>query len=217
MVREIDADRETPKEVQARIKTMLTFLTSLMTWFDQIVQLPKGTLVALMKLGAKVGALVPKPVPLVVSFWALDASRMRAEGLTASAATPSLVVGGVLGFVGLVRSYRTAPEAGPGGIELTIVFLLAGIAAALAPIAGVASAFGGQAPLEAVKVAAACVAVPLTVLIVAALGAIQRITREYAARAGKPFDPLPVLFLSVALALIVCTAVVASTLSHGAA
>jgi DNA-binding transcriptional regulator GbsR (MarR family) len=60
MVREIEGDSETPREVQARIKSMLTFIANLTTWFDQIVQLPKATLVALMKLGAKVGALVPR-------------------------------------------------------------------------------------------------------------------------------------------------------------
>jgi DNA-binding transcriptional regulator GbsR (MarR family) len=59
-VLEMEDDRETPREVQVRIKNMLGFLTNLMSWFEQIVQLPKATLIGLMKLGAKVGSLVPK-------------------------------------------------------------------------------------------------------------------------------------------------------------
>jgi DNA-binding transcriptional regulator GbsR (MarR family) len=58
-VLEMDEDRDTPKEAQARIRDMLGFLTRLTSWFDQVVQLPKGTLVALMKLGAKIGSFVP--------------------------------------------------------------------------------------------------------------------------------------------------------------
>jgi DNA-binding transcriptional regulator GbsR (MarR family) len=57
-VRDMETERETPDEVRARIKNMLSFLTNLTGWFDQIVQLPKVTLVALMKLGAKVGSFV---------------------------------------------------------------------------------------------------------------------------------------------------------------
>jgi DNA-binding transcriptional regulator GbsR (MarR family) len=59
-VAELDKDRDTPKEVKARIENMLSFLSNLTAWFDQIMQLPRTTLVALMKLGAKVGKLIPK-------------------------------------------------------------------------------------------------------------------------------------------------------------
>lgn len=59
-VAELDKDRDTPKEVKARIENMLSFLSNLTTWFDQIMQLPRTTLVALMKLGAKVGNLIPR-------------------------------------------------------------------------------------------------------------------------------------------------------------
>jgi DNA-binding transcriptional regulator GbsR (MarR family) len=57
---EMEKDRDTPKEVKARIEGMLDFLTNLTTWFAQMMQLPKMTLLALMKLGAKVGSLVPR-------------------------------------------------------------------------------------------------------------------------------------------------------------
>jgi hypothetical protein len=54
----METERETPDAVRTRIKDLLSFLTNLTGWFDQIVQLPKTTLVALMKLGAKVGSFV---------------------------------------------------------------------------------------------------------------------------------------------------------------
>ena len=55
-------DRETPTEVKARIEQMLTFISTLTEWFDQIKTLPKATLVALMKMGARIAQLVPKSV-----------------------------------------------------------------------------------------------------------------------------------------------------------
>ena len=59
-VLEMDEDRETPPEVKKRIEEMLTFISTLTNWFDQVVQLPKATLVALMKLGSKVARFVSK-------------------------------------------------------------------------------------------------------------------------------------------------------------
>jgi fluoride ion exporter CrcB/FEX len=56
----MEKDRDTPKEVKARIEGMLGFLTTLTTWFDQIIQLPKSTLLGVMKLGAKVASFVPR-------------------------------------------------------------------------------------------------------------------------------------------------------------
>jgi DNA-binding transcriptional regulator GbsR (MarR family) len=57
---EMSEDRATPKEVKARIENMLGFLTSLTSWFDQMKQLPRSTLIALMKLGGKVATFLPK-------------------------------------------------------------------------------------------------------------------------------------------------------------
>jgi DNA-binding transcriptional regulator GbsR (MarR family) len=59
-VLEMEGDEETPKEVKKRIQNMLTFVTTLTDWFDQVKQLPKTTLVTLMKMGAKVVKLLPK-------------------------------------------------------------------------------------------------------------------------------------------------------------
>ncbi|HUN46735.1 MAG TPA: MarR family transcriptional regulator [Stellaceae bacterium] len=51
-------DKETPAEVKARIERMLTFMETLSDWYVQVSRLPKSTLVALMKMGAKVGRFI---------------------------------------------------------------------------------------------------------------------------------------------------------------
>jgi DNA-binding transcriptional regulator GbsR (MarR family) len=55
-------DKETPVEVKAKIEQMLTFISTLTEWFDQVKMLPKATLVALMRMGAKIAQIVPKSV-----------------------------------------------------------------------------------------------------------------------------------------------------------
>jgi DNA-binding transcriptional regulator GbsR (MarR family) len=59
-IRELENDRETPKAVQARMRDMCGFVSTLSTWFDEMARLPKTTLIALMKLGARVRKLLPK-------------------------------------------------------------------------------------------------------------------------------------------------------------
>ena len=39
---------------------MLGFLTNITTWFDQMLALPRATVLTLMKLGAKIANVVPK-------------------------------------------------------------------------------------------------------------------------------------------------------------
>ncbi len=57
---EMEDDRETPEEIKQRIRRMLTFVETLANWYDQVIALPKPTLVALMKMGAKVGRFIGK-------------------------------------------------------------------------------------------------------------------------------------------------------------
>ncbi|MBT5415105.1 MAG: MarR family transcriptional regulator [Rhodospirillaceae bacterium] len=57
-VDEAEDDPHTPKEVKRRMTRMLDFMETLTTWYRQMVRLPKGTLVALMKMGGKVAKLV---------------------------------------------------------------------------------------------------------------------------------------------------------------
>jgi hypothetical protein len=52
--------RKTPNDVKRRIGEMLGFLSTLTEWFDQMIELPRSTLVALMKLGTKVANLLPR-------------------------------------------------------------------------------------------------------------------------------------------------------------
>jgi DNA-binding transcriptional regulator GbsR (MarR family) len=58
--RELEDDRDTPKEAKVRIENMLEFLTNVSTWFDQMMTLPRATVMTLMKLGAKIATFVPK-------------------------------------------------------------------------------------------------------------------------------------------------------------
>ena len=56
--KEMQHDLETPDEVKQRIDNMLTFITTLTSWYEQVTSLPKSTLIALMKMGATVGRFV---------------------------------------------------------------------------------------------------------------------------------------------------------------
>ncbi len=58
--RELESDRETPREAKLRIENMADFLTTLTTWFDQMLTLPKASVMTLMKLGAKIANFVPR-------------------------------------------------------------------------------------------------------------------------------------------------------------
>ena len=50
----------TGEEAKARIENMLGFLTSVTTWFDQMMALPRSTVMTLMKLGTKIANFIPK-------------------------------------------------------------------------------------------------------------------------------------------------------------
>lgn len=56
---ELETDKVTPAFAKERINTMLSFMSTLAGWFDQIKAVPKPTLVALMKMGATVAKFVP--------------------------------------------------------------------------------------------------------------------------------------------------------------
>jgi len=58
--RELESDRETPREAKVRIENMLEFLTNVSTWFDQMMTLPRASVMTLMKLGSKIANFVPK-------------------------------------------------------------------------------------------------------------------------------------------------------------
>lgn len=51
-------DEAAPKQLRERITRMHEFISTLSTWYDQVRQLPKPTLVTLMKLGGKIARFV---------------------------------------------------------------------------------------------------------------------------------------------------------------
>ena len=55
---DMQSDTDTPDEVKERISTMLSFVETMTDWFEQVMRLPKSTLVALLKLGGKVASFV---------------------------------------------------------------------------------------------------------------------------------------------------------------
>jgi DNA-binding transcriptional regulator GbsR (MarR family) len=57
-VLEAGEDKETDPEIKARIERMLEFLETLSGWYLEMRRLPRKTLVALMKMGAKVARAV---------------------------------------------------------------------------------------------------------------------------------------------------------------
>jgi DNA-binding transcriptional regulator GbsR (MarR family) len=57
---EMEDDEQTPDEVKTRIRTMLTFISTLTDWFDDVKAVPKTTLVVLMKMGSGITKLLPK-------------------------------------------------------------------------------------------------------------------------------------------------------------
>lgn len=58
-VLEMDEDKETSSEIKTKIESMLTFVSTLTEWFDQVKALPKSKLITLMKMGATVAKLIP--------------------------------------------------------------------------------------------------------------------------------------------------------------
>jgi DNA-binding transcriptional regulator GbsR (MarR family) len=58
-VAEAREDRQTDPEIKTRLEGMLTFIETLTRWYDEVRRIPKSTLVALMKMGAKVARFVP--------------------------------------------------------------------------------------------------------------------------------------------------------------
>ena len=52
-------DSETPEDVKRRIEDVLTFIETLTNWYLQVSRLSRGTLIKLIKLGARISTIVP--------------------------------------------------------------------------------------------------------------------------------------------------------------
>ena len=57
-VEDAKTEAETPAEVKKRIERMLSFVEATADWYEQIKRLPRGTLLALMKMGTRVSKLI---------------------------------------------------------------------------------------------------------------------------------------------------------------
>lgn len=57
---EVQAEKETDPVTKERIKNMLEFVESTSDWYEQISEIPTGTLTKLMALGTKITKLVKK-------------------------------------------------------------------------------------------------------------------------------------------------------------
>lgn len=55
---EAKRDNETPEQVKERIAAMLEFLEEMTGWYDQIRQMPRPTLLKLMRMGTRVAKIV---------------------------------------------------------------------------------------------------------------------------------------------------------------
>ena len=53
-------DNETPREVRERMQETLDVMRMFDTWYSQVVRLPHGSQLALLKLGAKIAKFLPK-------------------------------------------------------------------------------------------------------------------------------------------------------------
>lgn len=58
--RELATDKKTPAAVKEKIRAMGKFLGDMLDWYQQVVQLPKGSLKALIRMGAKIIHVLPK-------------------------------------------------------------------------------------------------------------------------------------------------------------
>jgi len=56
-----EKDEKTDAQTKARIHDMLDFVEQTTTWYEQMRQVPKPVILKLMKLGAKIVKVVPKP------------------------------------------------------------------------------------------------------------------------------------------------------------
>lgn len=62
-VAEAEADPKVDAVARERLKAMLEFTTTMTGWYDQMVMVPRPTLMALIRLGAKIIKLIPVRKP----------------------------------------------------------------------------------------------------------------------------------------------------------
>jgi hypothetical protein len=127
-----------------------------------------------------------------------------------------LSFGGVLGLAGYLRAHAGVKHPERHGITTTLVYLSAGIVTALA-VAGVALS-GASDLWESPWDARPWVAAPLlfaaanVAWALSGVAWMQRLLHRYTEKTGRAFDGLPVVLLSLSLALAVAAALNTTTL-----
>jgi hypothetical protein len=124
-------------------------------------------------------------------------------------------VGGALGFIGYARAHWGRSNPARHNVTMTLLFLAAGVAAALAvagyavfgTLEGVAGAWGSQARWLTSLFAAANV-----VWAISGIAWLLRVPYRFAERTGRMFDTLPVMLLFVAIALTAAATLMTTTL-----
>jgi hypothetical protein len=129
-----------------------------------------------------------------------------------------LALGGGLGLVGYVRALLGVRAPARHNVAATLLFVAAGVLAALGVAAYVAAAL-----VEVVQLGSWSDAVPWLGLgglfiaanliwVLAGVASLQSLLRRYAEATGRLFDKLPVVLLCVAIALATTAALVTVTL-----
>jgi hypothetical protein len=123
-----------------------------------------------------------------------------------------LAVGGALGFVGYVRAHFGIKDPCRHNVTATLLFLAAGVLAALA-VAGGVLVWALVMAMEmwprdfhdgtSFFVLGALFAMANIVWAFAGIARMQRLMRRYEERAGRAFDGLPVVLLFTAVALVI--------------
>lgn len=56
--KELETDKQTPKEVKERIESMLEFSDEVSKWYDKIKIMPRSTILKIIRLGSKLAKMV---------------------------------------------------------------------------------------------------------------------------------------------------------------
>ncbi|HEY3517247.1 MAG TPA: hypothetical protein VGL98_09405, partial [Gammaproteobacteria bacterium] len=170
------------------------------------------------------GALVLPVLALGVLVTVIGGSFMIADPSAVEigqVAFALLAIGGALGFVGYLRAHFGIKDPCRHNVTATLLFLTAGVLAALS-VAGVVLVTTLGMAMEIwhrdfhdgtfLLVLGALFATANLIWAFAGIGRMQRLMRRYAERAGRAFDGLPVVLLFMAIALAIAAALKTITL-----
>ena len=155
-------------------------------------------------------------IGLVTSVGLLGVAVVQRTANLFGAAIVLLSVGGAIGVLGLARAAYGVRRPARHNVTTTMVFLLIGVATALALTACLTVPLSDAffAPLGSVRDvwrAPLILAAPL-IWALFGIGWMQKLARRYAEESGRTFDGLPVLLLFVAIALAIAAVLITTSL-----